>query len=330
MNIKYTTFYENGERIYRGEGQITFICYYPYAHTPVAENYSSSGRTSNITYYKKGAVDSYYYDFTEKNVESVDTSFKIDCMLFSFPSSRLTIKLPAFACVEKIRLYYLGENGKEVYKDFACGNATSEYTLTVPTGGLTNYTYITQICYICKRLLQVDNILGDSKDIVKISFPLEITFDGQYTYVYKYEDGLGFFGPKTSVLNKKILNHYTYNKYPTKHEWYLPTGLYPHTAPLGENFGELPSPFKVTKNGLVSKNSVFKVGDTTITTTEDCYDFEWDSQTGLVTGKKTTNGEKKLISYLGLPVGTIPVTGLDLSADVSINGGSLSYDYWYY
>ena len=32
--IKHLCFEENGERVYKGEGSITFTCYYPYAHTP--------------------------------------------------------------------------------------------------------------------------------------------------------------------------------------------------------------------------------------------------------------------------------------------------------
>ena len=33
-SIKHLCFEENGKRIYKGEGSITFTCYYPYAHTP--------------------------------------------------------------------------------------------------------------------------------------------------------------------------------------------------------------------------------------------------------------------------------------------------------
>ena len=32
--IKHLCFEENGARVYKGEGSITFTCYYPYAHTP--------------------------------------------------------------------------------------------------------------------------------------------------------------------------------------------------------------------------------------------------------------------------------------------------------
>lgn len=32
--ITYICFYENGKRVYKGEGSISFICYSPYAHTP--------------------------------------------------------------------------------------------------------------------------------------------------------------------------------------------------------------------------------------------------------------------------------------------------------
>lgn len=32
--LKHLCFEENGRRVYRGEGNVTFTCYYPYAHTP--------------------------------------------------------------------------------------------------------------------------------------------------------------------------------------------------------------------------------------------------------------------------------------------------------
>jgi hypothetical protein len=37
-SIKHLCFEENGERIYKGEGSITFTCYYPFAHTPIINN----------------------------------------------------------------------------------------------------------------------------------------------------------------------------------------------------------------------------------------------------------------------------------------------------
>lgn len=33
-SMKHLCFEEDGERVYKGEGSITFTCYYPYGHTP--------------------------------------------------------------------------------------------------------------------------------------------------------------------------------------------------------------------------------------------------------------------------------------------------------
>jgi predicted phage tail component-like protein len=33
-SMKHLCFEENGQRIYKGEGSITFTCYYPFAHSP--------------------------------------------------------------------------------------------------------------------------------------------------------------------------------------------------------------------------------------------------------------------------------------------------------
>lgn len=43
--LKALCFDEKGERIYKGEGSITFTCYYPYAHTPTVEKQGFDGRS---------------------------------------------------------------------------------------------------------------------------------------------------------------------------------------------------------------------------------------------------------------------------------------------
>lgn len=45
--IKHICFEEDGERVYKGEGSLTFTCYYPYAHTP-SKLWQYEGR--NIVY----------------------------------------------------------------------------------------------------------------------------------------------------------------------------------------------------------------------------------------------------------------------------------------
>jgi hypothetical protein len=41
------------------------------------------------------------------------------------------------------------------------------------------------------------------------------------------------------------------------------------------------------------------------------------------------DGERAAISYTGNSLGTIPVGGIS-SDNISINGGTLTYHYWYY
>lgn len=50
-NLKAICFMENGQRIYKGEGSITFTCYQPFAHTPDWVWYTEDG----ITYEPKEA-----------------------------------------------------------------------------------------------------------------------------------------------------------------------------------------------------------------------------------------------------------------------------------
>lgn len=122
----------------------------------------------------------------------------------------------------------------------------------------------------------------------------------------------------------KILSNYSDTYCSNKNEWSATSEL-PTTLTSGMNVGDLPAPFKVTKSGSVSANSTFTVGNNSITVQEACTNLKWDSKTGLVLG--TISGEERPIKYTGTSYGALPVADSNI---VSINGGDLTYDFWYY
>ena len=57
--MKHICFEEDGERVYKGEGSLTFTCYYPYAHTP-SKLWQYEGR--NVVYKEKDGRNINSYD----------------------------------------------------------------------------------------------------------------------------------------------------------------------------------------------------------------------------------------------------------------------------
>jgi hypothetical protein len=124
----------------------------------------------------------------------------------------------------------------------------------------------------------------------------------------------------------------SYDGFNGKSDWIVASGLTETTGTCtGENPGDLPAYFTLSKNGQTAENSTFKVGDLIITTKQVAYNLEWDSKTGIVSGIYT-NGKtstRKPIRYEGNSLGTIPVGGLN-QRELNLNGATLKYHYWYY
>lgn len=60
--LKALAFEENGQRIYKGEGSLEFICYWPYAHTPCSNTKVSSNFISDGKFFGDGKNLSLYFD----------------------------------------------------------------------------------------------------------------------------------------------------------------------------------------------------------------------------------------------------------------------------
>jgi hypothetical protein len=130
-------------------------------------------------------------------------------------------------------------------------------------------------------------------------------------------------------------NFDSYSGFRNGSEWKIASGLTSSTGSCtGENPGDLPAPFTLTHSGIDAGVSItFKVGDLSITvggtTSKQLRDIIWDSKTGMVSAKVDNSSTHTAIPYTGNSLGGIPVGGI-LPADISINGGTLNYHYWYY
>ena len=79
-SMKHLCFEENGQRVYKGEGSITFTCYYPYAHTPKklwTISTSEDGTQTWVYNESDGKLLSNYADYSNKS-EWEDASGLVD------------------------------------------------------------------------------------------------------------------------------------------------------------------------------------------------------------------------------------------------------------
>lgn len=257
--LKYLPFEENGVRIYKGEGTVQFVAYWPYAHTP---DYVV-GETINLQPNTKFVIDrpikgQYFY------IEGA-TITQLNSMTFYSGDTALT----------------------KTRNDFIISFANE---------------------------VSIDGIMATSEAAIKI---------------YKTSSAdKGGATDASRVLQQYYINGkkiYAYNQFDTKNEWAVTSGL-TDTASIctGENPGDIPATFVLSKTGKVTKDTSFTV-ENTIKILEDCVNLEWDSKTGIVSGE--VNGARRPLHYSGTSTCCISVNG---AKNIYLNGATLNYHYWYY
>lgn len=318
-------------RVYRGEGTITFTCYYPYAHTPhsLLGGVAATAKSIAIEYEYNSTSKKWSRKGKEKYIFECGIVVKDSCTC-AIPTSTNN----GYSLVQKIRINYYA-NGKKQTKE-------KEYSIT--SSGATNLVfkapgedaYIESVEYIFGTNLNSNAFSGTT---ATKSFTPTITNSGK-TYCYSNTGSNEDYCYREAGVtpNPKIINHYASYYYPTKREWYKASGLPLHTSPT-MNVGDLPADFKVKYTpGTGDTNITFTVGSGTtgknITingiTSNKYSDIVWDSKIGVVSAKVDNNGPKP-IPCSGDICATIPV---DSSVSVSKNAGSgtvtIEYDLWYY
>ena len=130
----------------------------------------------------------------------------------------------------------------------------------------------------------------------------------------------------------------SYSDFANKSDWSIASGLTTTDTCNGENPGELPAPFIFKHNNgtadfTINENTskTFKVGNLEITVggtgSKSLTGVTWDSKTGMVSAKVDGDSDYTPIPYIGTPTGAIPVDGI---TTLDLDGGTLTYHYWYY
>lgn len=179
--------------------------------------------------------------------------------------------------------------------------------------------------------------------------PFDESSNSGTTRVYRGEGNIEFtcYWPyahtpdKDTKVSEKILpegkfgmdgkNIGSYGMFNNKSLWAAGSGLTSSTrACTGENPGDLPAPFILSKSGTTNANTTFTITDKLyIKTLTTVYGLKWDSKTGVVSGLSSAlaaESTRAPVPVEGNTVGGIPVGG----CSPTINGATLTYHYWYY
>lgn len=313
--IKHICFEENGERRYKGEGSITFTCYYPFAHTPQIESQISPESVhmmainkwipTNMLIQKNGQI---------KNLLKVSIEIKYNPQI--------------------------GDSwGKEETKEIRFYDQIESYTISS--------TYKVLITAI-KLTPTEGQVIAENS--IKVLPTDGVTMDCPFSYTSR-----GCFEHLPAQGGGRDINSYSIYDYPNKKEWVLSTNMIttPYDNLVQNkgaiNYGQLPAPFKLKMGeitfsedevkinevsplyGKKLTNQTLQIGDNviTITSTPTTYhNFVWDSKTGIVKAEDSL-GNNIYLSYTGNSIGTIPPN----TSGVTIffpNNAKLEYDYWYY
>lgn len=138
--IKHLCFEENeGQRTYKGEGSITFTCYYPYAHTPNQKEGESVSIFELGSELICGLIIPPYSTYSFNNAD--DVSAKFLCLnegvwqeVTVGPESNLD---DAYYFIESITVNILSE-----------GKISSDFSITIND---TDYVYTTKKCFECNQ-----------------------------------------------------------------------------------------------------------------------------------------------------------------------------------
>ena len=296
--LKHICFEENGERLYKGEGSITFTCYYPYAHS------------TNLD--RKAAATSKSVQTGEwLRAELILTASK------NVQSSRHRVINQTNYNV-KIK-YYIEENGRWV---------PSEQDQVIPVGGRFSplkRIYIKEICFLkpedetVKEEVTTPQIWIDEENYIYSTnnyFEFEFsTLDGRNLNHYcidkfpnKMEWSLGVQAGSQPIAGENFGD--------------IPT---PFVVTMAQTSKDIPS------------GTIFNIGNASITIQETCIgEFEWNSKTGIVKGRVNNSSPVQLLKYSGNSIGTFQ-PGTDQTIQIKNPDGTdntnvrikYTYQYWY-
>lgn len=294
--LKTICFYEEEQRVYKGEGTIQFTCYWPYAHTPNDSLTNAVARCKKYianTIIKTGILIRPNQIFYSGQNISIETNCY--CLINNQWTKKINITIGWSFTISSLK-----EMSDFLYKDF---DIEAIYIEDLWMGQNTN-----------EFMVEVGTYLNAEKTRMEVY---------QYVYTGKdcFENRVVFFG--------KDINNYCLSDYPNKKEWIVAFGQGYSTSNC-ENFGDIPAPFRVNyriqTEASEENPAVFKVGECEISILESFKRFQWTSNNGLVLGEMS-DGTIRPLKYTGKSYGSIPVQE---KTEINFSSNYLSYNYWYY
>jgi hypothetical protein len=310
-------------RIYRGEGTVTFTCYYPYARTPksILDNNENSVPTKvNTTITYRTIIEG---GITKSQLINTPTHLQFLCgIVIDGGNWSFTVPRTNKSLAYDITITYYQDDKKKV-KKVELGNYTSDYTFDFGN----KKAYIERVEY---------NLLGKiGSDINPLTFNNVFEmYNSTVRYINStmHGDDQCYRRASTSKTmqkpNPKIANDYSAFYYPTKREWVEASGLPLHSAPI-KNTGDLSIPFKVTykpRTEAAASTTITVNGKTITFNRKEVKDYVWDSKIGIV------SKDGKAIAATGEICYSIPVEGNINVSTNDTNGPTITidYDFWYY
>ena len=308
--LKTICFDEQGERIYKGEGTIQFTCYHPYAHTPNFENKNFTQQTKPLS--KNTTVPcGIYVNAGEYVINNFGASLKLCCININTKK------------IENINIMWSQKPGD--IKQFTEDVFIDKITLNTDQDS----NNIGQI-----KVGTIKSGETTSQGNVKIDSVVNYIYcNYNYFIPWWIHDANSLYTP----IQKSFYNigFYPHSFGSSKLDWMFTSGLLKHTKD-GDNYGDIPAPFIVNCQLIgtsVDSTTTWTVGNLTVVIKGQWYDVQWDSKTGLITGKLKKEDEEKnrvAIPYIGTSYGALPVSDNTVNIVNISENATLTYNYWYY
>ena len=278
----------------------TFLCgrtaYYNYKPKVTEDNdfiaftYGGVHSLRDLKIYRTSNSNRYQFNAKNPSQDKTQKDPNVDGTLYTYSQLEPLTFSVSFAydnlCYEDIRKIKQTFNGKEV-KELVF----EEYPYKVYEAKVTGTPTLTY------------NVFDDYNGKTVYKGTGTVTFTCYYPYAHTPTD-------LRNGVDGKYLNHYFQSEfeqpiYPTFYEWKDSCGLLKSTDKLNNdlsavddntyvekitvcNRGETSGPFVLTFKGYVPKGTIIKADNGQIKISESCYDLEFNSQTGQLTGRSVT------------------------------------------
>lgn len=307
--IKHLCFEYNEHRIYKGEGTIQFICYYPYARSRKTLPLPSERLSTQVIFTKEYEDETKTQFKYTPNVKSISFTCGV-VVTDNFIINTPTMSSNAYIGYGKeIELYYYLPGGVAGKKIIDINQNENQVV-----ANLGSMAFISQINYILKDLYTEDK----GEELIEFFNPQIINSSNEYAYTEKkcYEFiGLG-------ELDGRVINHYNIVDFPNKFQWAPYCGLGIHTL-TNSNTGDLPCPFilKFTVESAGEQKICMPDNEAISFTVADTEkELIWDTKTGLIIQ------DGKIIPAIGGVCYELPV-GQTFSTLEGSTVNSLSFEY---